>query len=88
MIASIKTLSQMPCRAVSLAAPVLTISMLKPTPSLNGIVLRSLFGSSALFLGLKVTNHTQSLIAGWFAGLCLGFAGIAFLLWFYANPVN
>ncbi|MGL4488691.1 MAG: hypothetical protein ACRCU5_04520 [Rhizobiaceae bacterium] len=38
--------------------------------------------------GLITTNQMQSVMAGWLAGLMIGLAGIAFMLWFYANPVN
>ncbi|MGL4489746.1 MAG: hypothetical protein ACRCU5_09915 [Rhizobiaceae bacterium] len=51
-------------------------------------VMGCLFGLFALFVGLKTTNQMQSVMAGWLAGLMIGFAGIAFMLWFYANPVN
>lgn len=46
------------------------------------------FGLLALFIGLKTTNQMQSIMAGWLAGLVIGLAGIAFMLWYFATPVN
>jgi hypothetical protein len=46
------------------------------------------FGLIALFIGLKTTNQMQSKMAGWLAGLGIGGAGIAFMLWYFATPVN
>ena len=45
-------------------------------------------GLAALFVGLWTTLSTQNMMYGWLAGLMAGFAGIAFMLWFYANPVT
>jgi hypothetical protein len=45
-------------------------------------------GLVALFIGLWTTLSAQNMIYGWLAGLAAGFAGIAFMLWFYANPVT
>lgn len=44
------------------------------------------FGLAGLFAGLKVALATQNQITGWLAGAAIGFAGIVFLLWFYAEP--
>jgi hypothetical protein len=38
--------------------------------------------------GLITTNKMQSILSGWLAGLVVGLSGIAFMLWFYATPVN
>ena len=43
-------------------------------------------GLVALFIGLRTTLATQNVMYGWLAGLVAGFAGIAFMLWFYATP--
>ncbi len=51
-------------------------------------VMGCVFGLFALFVGLKTTNQMQSVMAGWLAGLGIGGAGIAYMLWFFANPVN
>jgi hypothetical protein len=45
-------------------------------------------GLVALFIGLWTTLSAQNMMYGWLAGLIAGFAGIAFMLWFYANPVT
>lgn len=45
-------------------------------------------GLIALFIGLWTTLSTQNVLYGWLAGLVSGFAGIAFMLWFYANPIT
>jgi hypothetical protein len=45
-------------------------------------------GLVALFIGLWTTLSAQNMMYGWLAGLAAGFAGIAFMLWFYAPPVN
>jgi hypothetical protein len=45
-------------------------------------------GLIALFIGLWTTLSAQNMMYGWLAGLVAGFAGIAFMLWFYANPVT
>lgn len=46
------------------------------------------FGLFALFTGLWVNVKTSSQIKGWLAGLMIGFAGIAFMLWYFAAPAN
>lgn len=43
-------------------------------------------GLAALYIGLWTTLSTQNMMVGWVAGLIAGFAGIAFMLWFYATP--
>jgi hypothetical protein len=45
-------------------------------------------GLVALFIGLWTTLSAQNMMYGWLAGLAAGFAGIAFMLWFYANPAT
>jgi hypothetical protein len=45
-------------------------------------------GLVALFIGLWTTLSAQNVMYGWLAGLAAGFAGIAFMLWFYATPVT
>jgi hypothetical protein len=45
-------------------------------------------GLIALFIGLWTTLSAQNMMYGWLAGLAAGFAGIAFMLWFYATPVT
>jgi ABC-type amino acid transport system permease subunit len=45
-------------------------------------------GLIALFIGLWTKLSAQNMMYGWLAGLVAGFAGIAFMLWFYANPVT
>jgi len=50
--------------------------------------LMCLFGLVALFIGLKVADLRGDLVQGWLAGLVVGFAGIAFMLWYYAVPAN
>jgi hypothetical protein len=45
-------------------------------------------GLVALFIGLWTTLSAQNMMYGWLAGLAAGFAGIAFMLWFYATPVT
>ena len=56
--------------------------------SVSMAVLGCLFGLAALLIGLITTNARKSVIAGWLAGLMIGFAGIAFMLWYYAQPAN
>ncbi len=56
--------------------------------SLGMAVMGCIFGLFALFVGLKTTNQMQSVMAGWLAGLMIGVAGIAFMLWYFANPAN
>ena len=46
------------------------------------------FGLFALFIGLLTTVKTQSQIYGWLAGLAIGFAGIAYMLWHFQTPAN
>ena len=60
----------------------------KVVASVSMALLGCLFGLAALLVGLFVTNTRQSVISGWLAGLMIGFAGIAFMLWYYAQPVN
>ena len=43
-------------------------------------------GLVALFIGLWTALSAQNVMYGWLAGLTAGFAGIAFMLWFYATP--
>jgi hypothetical protein len=38
--------------------------------------------------GLITTNKMQSILSGCLAGLGVGLAGIAFMLWYHATPVN
>jgi hypothetical protein len=45
-------------------------------------------GLFALFIGLWTTLAKQDVMYGWLAGLMTGFAGIAFMLWFYSTPVT
>jgi hypothetical protein len=45
-------------------------------------------GLIALYVGLWTTLSAQNMMYGWLAGLAAGFAGIAFMLWFYATPVT
>ena len=56
--------------------------------SLGMGLLGCVLGLVALYAGLWTRLSTQSMMFGWLAGLCAGFAGIAFMLWFYANPVT
>ena len=56
--------------------------------SLGMALLGCALGLAALFVGLKTTLSMQSEMGGWLAGLGAGFAGIAFLLWFYATPAS
>jgi hypothetical protein len=56
--------------------------------SFSMAVMGCALGLLALLIGLFVTNQMRSIMAGWLAGLVVGLAGIAFMLWFYANPVN
>lgn len=67
-----------------------TINAILPkiTLSFSIALLGCFFGLIALFSGLLITNKTQSILNGWLAGLVVGLAGIAFMLWFYATPVN
>lgn len=46
------------------------------------------FGLFALFIGLLTTSKTESQIYGWLAGLAIGFAGIAYMLWHFQTPAN
>ncbi len=46
------------------------------------------FGLFALFIGHYTNIKTDSQIYGWLAGLLIGFAGIAFMLWYFATPAN
>jgi hypothetical protein len=46
------------------------------------------FGLVALYAGLSVAHRTDSQINGWLTGLVIGFAGIAFMLWYFAQPAN
>jgi hypothetical protein len=46
------------------------------------------FGLFALYIGLYTNIKTDSQIYGWLAGLVIGFAGIAFMLWYFATPSN
>ncbi len=46
------------------------------------------FGLFSFFIGLWTSNQTQNQMYGWLSGLAFGLAGIAFMLWFYANPTN
>jgi hypothetical protein len=67
-----------------------TLSAILPkvTLSVSIALLGCLFGLIALFVGLLTTNKMQSILSGWLAGLVVGLSGIAFMLWFYATPVN
>jgi hypothetical protein len=71
-------------------APEWTFAVIWPkvVASLSMALLGCLFGLAALLIGLFITNARQSVMAGWFAGLMIGFAGIAFMLWFYAQPIT
>ena len=60
----------------------------KVQTSLGMGLLGCALGLIALFVGLRTTLATQNLMYGWLAGLLAGFAGIAFMLWFYATPVT
>ena len=60
----------------------------KVIASVSMAVLGCLLGLAALLVGLVTTNARKSVIAGWSAGLIVGFAGIAFMLWYYAQPAN
>jgi hypothetical protein len=60
----------------------------KVQTSLGMGLLGCALGLAALFIGLRTTLATQNVMYGWLAGLLAGFAGIAFMLWFYANPVT
>jgi hypothetical protein len=46
------------------------------------------FGLFALYVGLYTNLKFDSQLYGWLAGLVIGFAGIAFMLWFFASPSN
>jgi hypothetical protein len=46
------------------------------------------FGLAGLYAGLSVTLRADSQIYGWLTGLVIGFAGIAFMLWYFAQPAN
>ena len=58
----------------------------KVQTSLGMGLLGCALGLAALFIGLRTTLATQNVMYGWLAGLLAGFAGIAFMLWFYATP--
>jgi hypothetical protein len=60
----------------------------KVQTSLGMGLLGCALGLIALFVGLRTTLATQNVMYGWLAGLVAGFAGIAFMLWFYANPAT
>lgn len=60
----------------------------KVQTSLGMGLLGCALGLVALYIGLRTTLATQNVMYGWLAGLMAGFAGIAFMLWFYANPVT
>jgi hypothetical protein len=59
----------------------------KVQTSLGMGLLGCALGLIALFIGLWTTLSAQNMMYGWLAGLIAGFAGIAFMLWFYATPV-
>ena len=67
-----------------------TLSEIYPKVALSfGMaVMGCAFGLFALFVGLKTTNQIQSVLAGWLAGLGIGLAAIAYMLWYFATPVN
>lgn len=46
------------------------------------------FGLFALYIGLLTAVKSESQIYGWLAGLAIGFAGIAYMLWHFQTPVN
>ncbi len=54
-------------------------------PVLGMSTFRVLFAS---YIGLKTANQMQSVMAGWLPSLIIGFAGIAFMFWYFATPVN
>jgi hypothetical protein len=60
----------------------------KVQTSLGMGLLGCALGLVALFIGLWTTLSAQNMMYGWLAGLAAGFAGIAFMLWFYATPVT
>jgi hypothetical protein len=60
----------------------------KVQTSLGMGLLGCALGLVALFIGLWTTLSAQSMMYGWLAGFVAGFAGIAFMLWFYATPVT
>ena len=60
----------------------------KVQTSLGMGLLGCALGLVALYIGLWTNLSTQNVMLGWLAGLGAGFAGIAFMLWFYANPVT
>lgn len=60
--------------------------MPKLAVSVTMAVIMCAFGLAGLFVGLKVALATQDQVKGWLAGAAIGFAGIVFLLWFYAEP--
>jgi hypothetical protein len=62
--------------------------MPKVQTSLGMGLLGCALGLIALFIGLRTTLATQNVMYGWLAGLVAGFAGIAFMLWFYATPAT
>ena len=60
----------------------------KVMPSFLMGALMCALGLIAYFIGLWTTNQSQNQIFGWLAGLGSGLVGIAFMLWFFANPTN
>jgi hypothetical protein len=60
----------------------------KVQTSLGTGLLGCALGLIALFIGLWTMLSAQNMMYGWLAGLAAGFAGIAFMLWFYANPTG
>jgi hypothetical protein len=46
------------------------------------------FGLFSLYIGLLTSIKFDSQLYGWLAGLLIGFAGIAFMLWYFATPSN
>jgi hypothetical protein len=58
----------------------------KVQTSLGMGLLGCALGLAALFIGLRTTLATQNVMYGWLVGLLAAFAGIAFMLWFYATP--
>jgi hypothetical protein len=67
-----------------------TLAAIWPKVALSfGIgLLGCVLGLIALWIGLQVAVWRQDLMQGWLAGLVAGFAGIAFMLWYFANPVS
>lgn len=60
----------------------------KVTLSVGIGALGCVLGLAALFVGLQVAVLRQNVMHGWLAGLMAGFGGIAFMLWYFASPVN